>query len=110
MVNNKQTVELTLLSVYDRQNVNSNKPLVHYLCYKNIFGMPRIAVKGGTWKPYGDDALYIYKNCEKYPDFGSFIRNHKDWDSKYERRNLRQNFNNCKRRLKEFKEGTCKFN
>ena len=72
--------------------------------------MPRKPHKDGQWKPFGEDALYIYKECHNYPDFSAFIKKHTDWEAKYERRNLRINYNKCVKRLRDFQNGECKFN
>ena len=65
------------------------------------------------WNPKGPDAAYIYKlliSSGNTLDFKTFIKNHRDWEERYDKRRLGDNFRNCKKRYEDWKKGACKYN
>lgn len=61
------------------------------------------------WNRNGPDAVYIVRGFEQGeilpgPEgFQDFIHNHKDWNDRYPRRNLRTNFVKAVQRWQDFK-------
>ena len=70
--------------------------------------MPQISTEiYKRWDPEGTDAVYIYRELLRNHQltFKQFINKHKDWADRYKKRNLANNFNNCKKKLNELKNG-----
>ena len=66
-----------------------------------------------SWTQTGEDAIYLYKLLHKQNnevDFKEFLKTHQNWEEKYDLKNLRRNFNNCKKNLDNYYKGQCKFN